>query len=81
MANVYGAAAQAAAAYYGGGTGGGGGGGTSAVFQPYTGGATATNQGITFGNTAKQSLAQNLPITALAVGAALLGFALIIRRR
>lgn len=78
MANYFSAAAQAAQAYYGGGSGGGG--GTTDIFTPTGGNATATNQGITFGNTAKQSLAQNLPVTALIIGAAIIGFALLRRR-
>jgi hypothetical protein len=80
MANVYGTALQAAQAYYGGGATGGGGGGTSAVFTPTVGGATATNQGITFGNTSSQSLAQNLPIFGVIIAAAVIGFALLRRK-
>lgn len=72
MANIWGAAGSAF-----GSAAGGGGSSDSSIFTPTTGAATASNQGITFGNTAKQSLAQNLPVILIGVAALVAAFALL----
>lgn len=84
MANLLGAVADyysggAYSAALGGSGGAGGGGGTSSIFTPSVGPVTATNQGISFGQSASQSVASSLVPVAMIAAVALVGVALLRR--